>query len=78
MEKIEGVVKGLFKGGGYIQQSDGQLSIYYESNLKELQPESLMRDARVVALLTGVTITQIRLKEDNQPWTDAALQHLLI
>ena len=78
MERVEGVVKGIFKGGGYIQQADGQLFIFYENNLKEIQRDSLVKNARVVASINGVTVIKIQLKEDHQPWTDAALQHLLI
>lgn len=78
MEKIEGIIKGIFQGGGYIQQEDGTLYIFYESNLKELNKEILQRNIRVSALLSGVTIIQIKLKEDNMHWSEATLNHMLI
>ena len=78
MEKIEGVIKGIFKGGGYILQADGQLFSYYESNLRALNRDILQRNTRVVAQLTGTTVIDIQLKEDSQPWSDASLQYLLI
>jgi hypothetical protein len=73
MEKIEGVIKGLFKGGGYIQSNDGQLYIYYDSSLKEVKPDVLKKLNRVVAIMTGVTIIEVNIKEERMAWTDASL-----
>lgn len=77
-ERIEGVIRGIFKGGGYIQQQDGQLFIYYESHLKNTETEVLKKNNRVIALLLGVTVVQIKQKEDNVHWNDAMFQNLLI
>ena len=77
-ERIEGVIRGVFKGGGYIQQQDGQLFIYYESHLKDTSMDILKKNTRVIALLLGVTVIQIKLKEDNAHWGDAMFQNLLI
>jgi hypothetical protein len=73
MEKIEGVIKGLFKGGGYIQANDGQLYIYYDSSLKEVKTDVLKKLNRVVAFMTGVTIVEVKLKEERISWSDASL-----
>lgn len=73
MERIEGVIKGLFKGGGYIQATDGQLYIYYDSSLKEVKAEVLKKMNKVVAFMTGVTIIEVNIKEERISWTDASL-----
>jgi hypothetical protein len=73
MERIEGVIKGLFKGGGYIQANDGQLYIYYDSSLKEVKSEVLKKLNRVVAIMNGVTIIEVNLKEERISWADASL-----
>lgn len=77
-EKIEGVIKGLFTGGGYIQPKDGQLFIYYDSNLRNPDPEVLKKNNRVIALKAGLSIIEIRLKEDNMHWAEAMYHHLLL
>ena len=77
-EKIEGVIRGIFKGGGYIQQADGQLFIYYESNLSKTDLSILRKNTRVVALLFGNTIVQITLKEDRMHWSQAIFTHLIV
>lgn len=73
MERLEGVIKGLFKGGGYIQALDGQLYIYYDSSLKEVKAEVLKKMNKVVAFMTGVTIIEVNMKEERIAWTDASL-----
>mmetsp|Transcript_32817 Transcript_32817/g.57253 ORF Transcript_32817/g.57253 Transcript_32817/m.57253 type:complete len:80 (+) Transcript_32817:1808-2047(+) len=78
LERIEGIIKGTFKGGGYIEQADGQLFIYYESHLKDPEPEVLVRNSRVVALITGVTVVEIRRKEHRMTWSEALLSGLTI
>jgi len=77
MEQIEGVIRGTFVGGGYIQTKDGQLFIYYESNLHNIQQEVLVRSKRVLATLAGNTVLQIQLKEDNMDWAEAALSQMI-
>lgn len=72
-ERIEGIIKGTFKGGGYIEQADGQLFTYYESHLKDSDPDALVRNSRVIALITGVTVVEIRKKEHRMMWAEALL-----
>jgi hypothetical protein len=78
LDRIEGVVKGTFKGGGHIEQTDGQLLVYYLSHLKDPDPEALVRGCQVIAVTSGSTVIEVKRKEYRMMWGEALLRGLTI